>query len=725
MFVPLAHLRYFDGAEILLNNNGIDPLVVRPMWFVRGSEPVRGREVMMPPLTMDVKQIGALLPDGVPASRVDGLLIEYDGKMMELGGQVVLRHASKQTADTLDVHFSMGMDFHSARREATWTSTPGESAILVLANTAGEPTKVTIASSSGSSTVVVDPYQAQLVRLEVPVPGKGDTGKQAMWAVIDSTGVPADLRVTGFVSTDRGAPRLIRFYDPSAVKQPHLYATRMRVTNASGDLALKNTSALPITARAAFLDGESGQILYELPPVSLGPKVARTIDLGAAMAVLAGSTGAEPVSVRVESTGPVGALIGSLYVHDTKIGTPFDVPLRDSGAARSSTGSYPWRIDGDYETRASITNAGTVTAQFVARIALDGDGELVFGPRELAPGASATFDLRALRDQGIKDAKGRALPPGAERGRFIWTILTSGQSARLVGRAEVTSTKLGVSSSYSCGQCCPDSWLFSTISPYQQSMSVGSSAAYTIVGYWESCYHQQWSMNISPYGWNVNAPGVASLASQYPGGHATGQGEGTTDFAGWWGVERWEPYIEDCVVDAWSWEQPGAAQVVVPYPTNIRLAPNQPQPHAGTTGGPPLPYLTAAYMYDSSHGALSNLSQCEVWEDVTYNPNPPSNPPFPGSLPPMPAKMSNGPAGGFTDNHLSQGPIGAANGTLTGSQRFKYRCTNISNNALQNMSGPNSGPHDIVRTVSGGGSSFTITKHSAAASCSLSSGWCQ
>ena len=164
--------------------------------------------------------------------------------MMELGGQVVLRHASTQAADTLDVHFSMGMDFHSSRREATWTSTPGESAILVLANTAGEPTKVTIASSSESRTVVMDPYQAELVRLEVPVPGKGDTGKQAMWAVIDSTGVPADLRVTGFVSPTAGAPRLIRFYDPSAVKQPHLYATRMRVTNARGDLALKNTSAV-------------------------------------------------------------------------------------------------------------------------------------------------------------------------------------------------------------------------------------------------------------------------------------------------------------------------------------------------------------------------------------------------------------------------------------------------------------------------------------------------
>ena len=68
MFVPLAHLRYFDGAEILLNNNGVDPLVVRPMWFVRGADPVRGTRSDVPPLTMDLKQIGDLLPDG----RADG-----------------------------------------------------------------------------------------------------------------------------------------------------------------------------------------------------------------------------------------------------------------------------------------------------------------------------------------------------------------------------------------------------------------------------------------------------------------------------------------------------------------------------------------------------------------------------------------------------------------------------------------------------------------------------
>jgi hypothetical protein len=42
MFVPLAHLRYFNEAEIVLNNNGIDQMVVRPTWFVHGASRFAG-----------------------------------------------------------------------------------------------------------------------------------------------------------------------------------------------------------------------------------------------------------------------------------------------------------------------------------------------------------------------------------------------------------------------------------------------------------------------------------------------------------------------------------------------------------------------------------------------------------------------------------------------------------------------------------------------------------
>jgi hypothetical protein len=562
MFVPLAHLRHFNEAEIVLNNNGIDQMVARPTWFVHGSQPVRGRDVIMTPLTSEVKPLAELAPDDVPLSQIDGLLIEYEGKMLELGGQVVLRQQSKRLATTLDVDFSMSPDFHSSRREATWTSTAGEDAVLVIANAGGYPAQVAITSSYGARTVSIDPYQAELVRLDATEGTSPVKGAQAMWAAIDSGGVPGDLRVTGFVPGNNAAARLIRFYDPSAVKQPHLFATGMRVANTRGDLALKNTSSMPVTAHAEFLDNESGQTLLDLPSVTLGPNDARTIDLRAAMASLAESAGRDAVSVRVESNGAAGALIGSLYVHDVKKGTLFDVPLRDSGAARSATGSYPWRIDGDYETRVSITNAGTVPAKFVARIAYVG-GELVFNPFELAAAASATFDLRTLRNQRRKDGVGQTLPPGADHGRFIWTVFQGGQSARLIGRAEIVSARHGVSSSYSCGQCCPDSFVYGDLSPFQRDLELGQSSTYTIVGGYQNCYGQQYTLNIWPnFPWSVWDPSVASVYTQtYGVGRVTGDSGGETDLSANWGVERWVAYVEDCIVDSWTNEQPARAAV--------------------------------------------------------------------------------------------------------------------------------------------------------------------
>jgi hypothetical protein len=592
MFVPLAHLRYFAGGEIVLNSNSIDPVVVRPTWFVHGGAPVRGPDIAMAPLAADMKQLAELVPDGVALSQIDGLVIEYDGKMLELGAQALLRPQSKQVAATLDVDFSMAGDFHSARREATWTSAGAEDAALVVANAGGYPADVTIASSYGARTVSVDPYQAQLVWLQPPVRTPADKTTQAMWAVVESAGVPSDLRVTGFVPGNKGASRLIRFYDPSAVKQPHLFATRVRVANARGDLALKNTSLIPLTARVEFLDHDSGQVLLTLPPVALGANAARTIDLRAAMATLAdsvatdavsgrdGSNGVpDAVSVRVESNGVPGALIGSLYVRDVKKGTLFDVPLRDSGGARSSTGSYPWRIDGDYETRVSITNAGTVPAKFVARIAHAG-GELVLNPVELAVGASATFDLRTLRSQRRKDGVGQTLPAGADRGRFIWTVFQGGQSARLIGRAEIVSARDGVSSSYSCGQCCPDSFVYADLSPFARDLELGQSSTYTIVQGYQTCYGQHYTMNVWPYSWSVWVPSVASVYTQtYGVGRVTGDSGGDTDLSANWGVEQWEAYIEDCIVDSWMNEQPARAAVCPvsrvgaynpdPYPLDI------------------------------------------------------------------------------------------------------------------------------------------------------------
>jgi len=51
-----------------------------------------------------------------------------------------------------------------------------------------------------------------------------------------------------------------------------------------------------------------------------------------------------------------------------------------------------------------------------------------------APGASAAFDLRALRDEGAPDRTGHVLPATADHGQFRWIIIDAQPGTHLVGR---------------------------------------------------------------------------------------------------------------------------------------------------------------------------------------------------------------------------------------------------------------------------------------------------
>jgi hypothetical protein len=79
--------------------------------------------------------------------------------------------------------------------------------------------------------------------------------------------------------------------------------------------------------------------------------------------------------------------------------------LRDPGRVRQATGSYPWRLDGDYNTLVSITNVSGSSAEFHARLNYPG-GVSWFPTRTLEPGRAATFDVRTLRDKQTPDTKG-------------------------------------------------------------------------------------------------------------------------------------------------------------------------------------------------------------------------------------------------------------------------------------------------------------------------------
>ena len=133
-----------------------------------------------------------------------------------------------------------------------------------------------------------------------------------------------------------------------------------------------------------------------------------------------------------------------------------EVPLRDVGGVRASTGGYPWRLDGDYQSNMVITNVGSVPARYTARIQI-GSMNYSLGIKKLAVGASASFDIRQLRDSQTPDTHGNRLPADALQGQFYWSTLDTGPAVHFSGRAELISVAEHVSSSFSCMMCCPES----------------------------------------------------------------------------------------------------------------------------------------------------------------------------------------------------------------------------------------------------------------------------
>lgn len=76
---------------------------------------------------------------------------------------------------------------------------------------------------------------------------------------------------------------------------------------------------------------------------------------------------------------------------------------------RSSTGSYPWRVDDDYTTIVNITNISDHTASFIVDIRYP-TGHYFVPAKELAANGTATFDLRKLISEQKPDNQGNIIP---------------------------------------------------------------------------------------------------------------------------------------------------------------------------------------------------------------------------------------------------------------------------------------------------------------------------
>ena len=477
IYAPLIELPEASGTQINLNCRSPHVMDVTPTFYTRRGEAVIGDVFQMQPAEVKTVNLRTLMPVSI-RNRHDwgGMTLSFTGGMLEMWAQLRLMNVNH--GNSVDVVFSILQDKRSDVRNAVWWMPENGEAIIAVGNFGNSAARATVKFSNGDSEdVEVPAFGTHLIRkrseqFQLRSNGDGEA------VSVSAPGSNGSLIVAGGVAAIDGSfTSSIRFYDTKNVAQPNLYATNFRLRNVKPRMLLRNTGTETISAIPRFIPvfGDPNGFI-DLPSVTLRPNEIADVDIEPLKGAVYGRADFDDVSIQVLNTGTSGSLIGALNGHDSSTGMTYDVPLRDIGGLRNSTGAYPWRLDQDLSTIVSITNIAPMRSEIVVQINYPG-GPYMLNPRRLAAGETVTYDLRKIRDEQIPDRNGNPIPRSIEGGQFRWFIHGPG-SGRLIGRAEMLSVSQGVSSSYSCPEAgeCPTQFSYAFLSPSNVYLAPGDYA---------------------------------------------------------------------------------------------------------------------------------------------------------------------------------------------------------------------------------------------------------
>jgi hypothetical protein len=414
IYAPLIDLPESSGSEIVLNCRSAHDLPITPIFYTLEGETFTGAEITLKPAEMRFVDTKSLIPAKERnRHKWGGMAFSYYGGFMEAWAQLTLHGI--RGGGSVNVLFTVLSQKRSNTAEAVWWTPRGGSAVVALGNSSDQRLHANLIFSSGDSeSVDVPPFGTEIVRVHSNMLGPASSDRVEAVS-IDYTGPEGSLIPTGYTASDGGKfASMIRFYDTQHIVQQDLFANNLHVNDATPHMVLRNVSADFIMASPTFV-AASGDMnnAIKLKPIRLAPSETTEVDLSGLLRAAARRSDLDSVSVQVGNSGSAGSLVGALYSINKTTGATYDVPLRDSGPVRASTGGYPVRLDGDYTTVISISNTTDKPGDFTMQINYD-DGPYVIGMILIAPGATKVFDIRKIRDEQRPDIDGHPLPRNLE-----------------------------------------------------------------------------------------------------------------------------------------------------------------------------------------------------------------------------------------------------------------------------------------------------------------------
>jgi hypothetical protein len=579
-----------NGQEttLMFNNKGPEPLIVNPAFFN-----LSGHRLDLPALTIAPKSyqefdLRVLLVNYLPQFREGSLQVSHQGGRLQLGAQFKIL---KQGVLFDEQFIQPATRFPSTRLESVWyLPSPQANTKFILSNTTDSPVTTTV-EVSGTAPHQQQPTVIQLSAHETRVldilrdlvgQQNGGTLKKDGGISINHTGTAGAIMARILISEPiNGYSSVVNFTDPTTSISSKLNGGGLRIGSIGNDKLEPIISARNIGTETTTVSGQipytdaNGEIAFvTIPATQILPDKSKIINLRQQIEAANVPSNVTFAGLNLEYTTAPGSVVMNAQSVSQSGEQVFQVPLLDPERLPSSAGGFPWKVDGDYTTVIFIKNESDTLKKYVANLTFEG-GTYSLGVRELKPWQTEMVDFKQLRDSQTPDSSGHLIPQNIQRGQASWTMMGA-SNKKMSGRSEQVNTVIGISSTYACYNCCPDS-IYSTgqTFPTQFETETGGGIQFLLQAESVNCYGGgNGTFSLFGYGWLSSNTGIGTIDN---GGNSLAIASGLVDFVGYFQSTRYDFDGRDCIET--NFVESGTGQMgVTPTITSIT-------PEKGSVGG--------------------------------------------------------------------------------------------------------------------------------------------
>lgn len=529
-------LKENQETTLMFNNKGPEPLVVSPAFFSLSGERLEIPALTIPPTSYREVDLRELLAGHFPQFEEGSLQVAHHGMRLQLGAQFKILKGGM----LFDEQFiTPATRFPSSRMESAWWTPSSQSETkFILSNTTDTPVTATVEVDGTApkqqqpATIQLNPHQTRVLDIMRDLIGRQNGTLHKTGGIsIAHNGAPGAIMARMLISQkSTGYSSVVNFVDPTNQRSSKLNGGGLRLGSINGDeleqiVVARNVGdeQTIVRGRIPYTDENNDVAFVTIPEIQLNPNEVETLNLKQAVREANIPSGVTFAGLDLEyTTAPGSVVMNALSVSESGQQV-FQVPLLDPEKMPSSAGGFPWKADGDYTTVVFIKNESNAPKKYIAKLTYDGGG-YVQSARELKPGQTVAVDFKQLRDDQTPDSMGRQIPLNIERGQASWTMMGADNNT-VSGRSEQVNIRRGVSSTYACYNCCPDSiYSDGTPTPFSVETEIGYRQYYGFQAVTRNCYGYESPLFTGEgYNWSSSNYSIANI--QYHG-LATAMDEG-------------------------------------------------------------------------------------------------------------------------------------------------------------------------------------------------------